>query len=78
MKHNTTKRSKIAVKRGIPIPPKPNSKGYSDVLRVMKIGDSFEIGKQQQQSVYVLARRAGVKITMRTDGNGNARVWRTA
>jgi len=83
----------IVIKKGVPLPPstrfKPGHKAspLSSVLRMMEIGDCFELPMPEEQSLknlrsnlYQRAKIAGIRLAVRTVGeNGNQvlGVWRT-
>ena len=64
------------IDKNIPIPV-GRSGSLTSKLRELQIGDSMLIEKYQQKSVYELAKRAGVKVTTRAEGE-KVRVWRIA
>lgn len=62
----------------IPIPPKriTRSSGFPSTLKAMKAGDSCLV-KMYRNSPYLAAKRLGIKICVRSMGDGWLRVWRT-
>jgi len=63
------------IEKGVPIPsPRRKNDGITYMFRCMEIGDSF-YSESETASFHVLAKRAGVKICVRTEGLGK-RVWR--
>lgn len=69
----------IKIEKGIPIPPPIGRKtsGVIDLIRKMKIGESFIWEGMSMSNIYVYARLAGVKIATRSMPDGTRRVWRT-
>jgi len=79
---------KIKIEKGIPISGQGSLKSKSSVYRKvfaeMEVGDSFlikaanSVDKLKARSLLTRAAlNAGVKITTRTDEDGNLRVWKT-
>lgn len=75
--------NEIKIEKGIPLPGSrggTNGRSKYDIIRDMKIGDSFilTVKKSSAYSMsYRLARDYKVKLTIRAD-NGTFRVWRIA
>ena len=66
----------IKIENGVPLPPIHRGRGeIINALRKMDIGDSFYTAKAW--SMYNVAARAGITITVRREGKG-FRIWRTA
>lgn len=68
------------IEKGIPT-PNGYSKGYTAVLRDMKVNDSFFIPekvapKNVRSTLYTSSYRLGIKITIRGSDRG-LRIWRT-
>ena len=68
-----------------PVPLDPVGRGMTRQLRGLKpcntikgqlTGEFIELAKEKQHSVYELARKAGIKVTVRSTGDGMIRVWR--
>jgi hypothetical protein len=60
----------------IPIPIEGGRNGTTNIMRSLKIGDSF-ISFSDRTNLAKFAKRAGIKITTRITHEGQ-RVWRTA
>lgn len=68
----------IKIQSGIPMPIRKTT-GYTDALREMKVGDSFETANQDvRANVYAIAAKIGVKVAIHKTEGGTLRVWRTA
>jgi hypothetical protein len=63
------------VQRDIPIPD-ARLRGFTNVLRGMRRGESVEIPQDKRPGAYASARLANVKITIRATDQGTLRVWR--
>jgi len=61
--------------QNIPIPCRT---GLVSTLRDLAIGESVAIPVKKKSSIHPAARRAGVRVTMRTLGDGTVRIWRVA
>lgn len=75
----------LPIETGIPIPPdQPRRKGlYATTLRAMKPGDSFVVPAYKLPNLYVLCRRNGWGIEIRSldydiEGGRAVRVWKKA
>jgi len=76
----------IAIKKGIPIPP-PSAFGrrgpLTNKMTKMEVGDCFDLPPltpKERSDLYVRAKTAKIKITMRTmeeNGEKLLRIWRT-
>lgn len=56
--------------------PIPDRLGLVSTLRGLEVGESVTIPESKKSSVHPAARRAGVRVTVRTIGDGTVRVWR--
>lgn len=56
--------------------PIPDRIGLVSTLRGLEVGESVTIPESKKSSVHPAARRAGVRVTVRTLGDGTVRVWR--
>lgn len=67
------------IEKGVPIPPSSGGgRKPKYPWREMKVGDSFFVEGEPiklRNSLYPLATRHNIKLTIRTEGNG-VRVWR--
>jgi hypothetical protein len=63
------------VQRDIPVPD-ARQRGFTNVLRSMRRGESVEIPQGKRPGAYAAARLANVKITIRATDAGTLRVWR--
>jgi hypothetical protein len=61
--------------RNIPIPTRV---GLVSALRDLEISESVDVPEAKKSSIHPAARRAGVRVTLRTLGNGVVRVWRVS
>lgn len=74
--------SGISIEKGVPLLPKLHKyAGISDTLRKMEPGDSFVLerddsNRRAYRGVHATAARLGVKITVRSQGDGTYRIWR--
>lgn len=67
----------IKIDHDIPIPPRPLTTGLADVIRSMKIGESFIAPKGMESSnAHTYAHYADAKVTTRKQSDGTYRVWR--
>jgi hypothetical protein len=64
-----------AIEKGIPIPMRNNRGRIRAALLEMAIGDS-RLMTLSKQAVLYAAKAAGVKVTIRAEGEGSVRVWR--
>lgn len=64
--------------KNIPIPKKGKSIGLVGTLRLMEVGDSFEIEKHQRNTLSAAAAQAKIKVISRSQENGMVRVWRSS
>jgi len=74
----------IKIERGIPIPGTPVNRGYSALLRQLKVGESVLLPTSNQtvrQLVYQISRSkrhpCSFEFTGRKVDGGHTRVWRT-
>jgi len=70
-------KSAIKVENNVPLPrrgKRPNK--FTEVLFKIKPKQSFVWEAQHKQSIYSVARRAGIKISVSQLGNTSFRVWR--
>jgi hypothetical protein len=67
----------LKIEKGVPLPTV--NTGLTATIRILEIGDSFLIplSATARSNVAVTAKRIGVKVVTRKDGD-NIRVWRTA
>lgn len=70
----------MEIEQNIPIPPDnrlayPKHPNYTDVMRELKVGDSFLTHAPKRYSFSTYAKRAGIKITTRRSGE-EIRIWR--
>jgi hypothetical protein len=56
--------------------PIPCRTGLVSALRGLEIGESLSVPSAKKSSVHPAAKRAGVRVTVRTLGDGTVRVWR--
>lgn len=70
-------KSIVKIERGMPIPRQAGVKqsAWSQVLKSMKVGDSFIWTGKSVSNLYLYARLAGIKITVREE-SGHKRAWR--
>lgn len=70
----------IIVESGIPIPARRNdSSTYANLLRAMKIGDSFVASRKEQMKIRNAAQNGYTRrcrISIRKIDADNIRVWR--
>ena len=64
---------------GIPAPAlRPRATGLTNVMRQLKVGDSFLVPKSSRSNIGQTAMRCGVKVVTRSVDNDMIRVWRVA
>lgn len=56
--------------------PIPTRVGLVSALRDLKLGESIAVPEAKKSSIHPAARRAGVRVTLRTLGDGTVRAWR--
>ena len=67
------------IEKNVPMPTaRGYTKGLTDALRRMEVGDSFVIEKAKRQSVYGTAKRLGDRKISVREVDGAYRVWRIA
>lgn len=68
------------IEKNVPIPEHTiyNKDGMANVMRKMKVGDSFECSESERNSAHTTARYVGIKIITRRQMDGTYRVWRIA
>jgi len=71
------------IERGIPIPPveRKQGTGITIILRNLKVGNSFLWKRDTQnnnRSLYTLATRVGIRVSVRAISKTKTRVWRVA
>lgn len=77
IKTQTMKTNEIKIDHDIPIPSKGYaSKGYSQVLKAMKAGDSFLYKGHSPAGIRSASWRYGIKVATRKEWEG-FRIWRT-
>lgn len=64
----------IEIEKDVPVAPRRNSKGLSDALRRMNVGDSIVV--DATDNCHTPARRLGIKIVIRSISQTKKRVWR--
>lgn len=73
---------RIKIEKNIPLPTRiPTSKkrkasGIADILKEMKIGDSFLYPETRRNSIYTSAKQVGIKIVVAKIRTSTVRVWR--
>lgn len=67
----------IQIEKGIPA-PKRSDTNISAVVKQLEVGDSFVVGEENISAIYQAALRANFKVSRRTTGDGQFRVWRIA
>lgn len=69
----------IKVETDVPMPSHGNAKpsGLSETLRTMQVGHSFIYDTGRVCNVYNTARRLGVRVVLRKEGDAH-RVWKKA
>lgn len=71
------KNGELKIEKGIPIPQGRHNKGYSEILRKLKVGDSVLLPGQKESVRSLAAKTLGNgKYACRLDKDG-VRVWRT-
>lgn len=67
----------IKIEKGVPMLHRSDAGVSKYPFKDMDIGDSFRVEKPKAANcLYTPAIRAGIKISMRADGDGYVRVWR--
>ena len=66
----------IKIEKGVPLPVRNNRSGLMQILRNLKIGDSFVYPMDARTGVYGMAKSVGIKVTARYQADGTVRVWR--
>lgn len=67
--------SEIKIEKGIPIPDKGKRKSAIPFDK-MEVGDSFLVRFTQRTGIHTTAKRFGITITSRQEGD-KVRIWRT-
>lgn len=72
------KNGDFKIERGIPVPPQHGRKGYSAILRKMKVGESVVLPTSTQPATNIGYQVFGGSghITVRKIGPDETRVWR--
>lgn len=76
--------SEVTIEKNIPVPPKLKGKAaeVAVILGSMDVGDSFVFddvpNKNEQHRIQYVAKKLGIRTTIRLIGTGQYRAWRTA
>jgi ribosomal protein L13E len=70
------KTTEFKIEKGIPIAPAKSRTGLTATLRKLEIGDSFHAPVIAQAGLSSLAKRIGITVASRRDGEGGVRIWR--
>jgi hypothetical protein len=71
----------FVIEDGIEIPPTgppKKSSEFADVLKALKVGQSFTVAKDKRAAVTSAAKNLKVRIATRKAGEEKIRVWRVA
>lgn len=70
--------AKIKIDKGVPMPPVTRNRPLTDhPLDRMKVGDSFFLPTRTPGALHYAAKRRGIKLSARREGEG-VRVWRVS
>ena len=66
------------IEKGVPVSPAIRGRPsvVQDFLAELSVGDSFVVPYEDRNNFRQPASSVGIKITIRSDGNGSARIWR--
>lgn len=62
------------IDNNIPIPSKP-LEGATDFFKTLEVGQSFLVPNDSRNSMHQIAKRTGIRIRIKADGE-QSRVWR--
>jgi hypothetical protein len=67
----------VVIEKNVPIPTHAfKKKGLSAMFRAMEVGDSFSIREDHRANLTTMAKRVGIRVTVRKIDAGMCRVWR--